>query len=521
VEIVSRLPNKQLYRSNYAELYRGSRALAQGLAIAGMKKGDRVATMLWNHKWHLEAYLGIPLGGCVLHTLNIRLHPDELAYIVNHAEDRILLVDDVLLPVYESFKGKVHFERVLVVPTCGQKLSAEHERYNDFTASPAEDYEPPQIDENDAAALCYTSGTTGMPKGVVYSHRSMVLHTLCASLPDSHDVKQTDCVLPAVSMFHVNAWGIPYCAVMAGAKLVLPGQYLDGESLLDLLDQERVTRSAGVPTVWMNVLDHLKKHPGRWKLHPELRIILGGSAPPKELIRAMSKHGISVNQAWGMTETGPLGTVCSVKSYMRDLPEEQRLSVLGRQGLPLPFIDVRVNDETQVMTPEGDKLGELEVRGPWVTASYYNAPESQEDKWTPDGWLRTGDVVVIDSEGYIRIVDRTKDMIKSGGEWISSVDLENALMAHPAVREAAVVAIPHPKWLERPVAAVVLKDGALVTPDELRAHLSLTFSNWQLPDAFAFLAEIPHTSVGKIKKSRLREIFASRGTELIGFISQS
>jgi fatty-acyl-CoA synthase len=508
VEVVSRLPTRRLLRSTYGELYRRSHALASALTALGLKRGDRVATLMWNHSWHLEAYFGVPVAGGVLHTMNVRLHPEELSYVANHAEDRILIVDDVLLPLYEKFRSKTHFERVIVVPTADEIGPAGYENYEEFLKLATRDYNFPEIDENEAAALCYTSGTTGLPKGVMFSHRSIVLHTLCASLPDNHGMRQEDCILPAVAMFHVNAWGIPYCAAMTGAKLVLPGQYLDADSLLELMEQERVTRSAGVPTVWMGVLELLNKHPGRWNLHPQLRIIAGGAPVPKELIRAFSQHGVALRQAWGMTETGPLATVCEIKNYMADLPEEQRLEVRAKQGLPIALINARVADDFAEVPRDGKTMGELQVRGPWVAGSYYNLPEQQDERWTPDGWFRTGDVVTIDPEGYIRITDRTKDLIKSGGEWISSVDLENALMEHPAVLEAAVIAVPHPKWQERPLAAVVLKEGLHASAEELRAHLAATFLRWQLPDAIVFLSEIPRTSVGKFQKSRLRESFA-------------
>jgi fatty-acyl-CoA synthase len=510
VEIVSRLPSRRLIRSTYGALYRRSHALAGALTACGLKRGDRVATLMWNHSWHLEAYFGVPVAGGVLHTLNVRLHPEELAYISNHAEDRILLVDDVLLPLYEKFCAKTKFERVVVVPTADETVLAGHENYEDFLKLATRDYEFPQIDENEAAALCYTSGTTGLPKGVAYSHRSMVLHTLCAALPDNHGLQQKDCVLPAVAMFHVNAWGIPYCATMIGAKLVLPGQHLDAHSLLELLQEEQVTRSAGVPTVWMGVLELLNKHPGKWRLHPELRIMGGGAAVPKELTRAFSEHGISIRHAWGMTETGPLASVCDIKNYMKEWPEDKLVEVRASQGLPIPLIETRVANDLGEVRWDGRTMGELQVRGPWVARQYYNSPEQQNEKWTSDGWFCTGDVVTIDSEGYIRIADRMKDLIKSGGEWISSVDLENALMEHPAVFEAAVVAVPHPKWQERPLAAVVLRENAHVTADELRAHLAVTFLRWQLPDTIVFVREIPRTSVGKFQKSRLRELFAGR-----------
>jgi fatty-acyl-CoA synthase len=507
VEIVSRLPDKRIHRSNYGEVCQRARALAGALAAAGVERGDRVATLMWNHVWHLEVYLGAPVAGCVLHTLNLRLHPDELAYIINHAGDRLLVVDDVLLPVYEKLGGKVNVERVIVTPTAVQAVPSQYESYEEFLSCGSTDYRLPQLDEDEAAAMCFTSGTTGVPKGVMYSHRSIVLHSFCAALPDCFGLSQSDCTLPIVPMFHANAWGCPYAAAMVGAKQVLPGSSLDAVCLLDLLEAEKVTRSAGVPTVWMGILDALDRHPGRWKLQPGLKVFSGGSAVPEWMVRAFDRHGIEIVHAWGMTEMTPLGTMCRVKSTLSEWPEQERIAIRTRQGLQVPFVDIRAMVGEKEIPWDGESLGELHVRGPWIAASYYNLPD-QLERWTADGWFRTGDIVAIDAEGYVKIADRAKDLIKSGGEWISSVDLENALMGHPAVREAAVIAIPHPKWAERPLAAVVLKDGCHATPEELLTHLAQKFSKWQLPDAVVFLPEIPRTSVGKFQKSRLREMFA-------------
>ncbi len=507
VEVVSRLPDKSIYRSTYGDVCRGARALAAALAASGVSRGDRVATLMWNHVWHLEAYLGAPAAGCVLHTLNLRLHADELAYIIRHAGDRVLLVDECLLPVYEKLRGKISVEQVILVPGTSQAAPPECETYETFLARGSSGYELPRLDENEAAAMCYTSGTTGVPKGVMYTHRSIALHSLAAALPDCFSLSQCDCILPVVPMFHANAWGIPIAASMLGTKQVLPGPNLDAISLLDLLEQEKVTRSGAVPTVWMGILELLDRHPGRWNLQPGLRVLCGGSAVPESLLRAFDRHGIEIRQAWGMTEMSPIGTVGYVKSCLADRPEAERTAARAKQGVPSPFVEIRAMVSEREVPWDGQTLGELQVRGPWIASSYYNLPDAQE-RWTDDGWFRTGDIVTVDAEGYVKIADRAKDLIKSGGEWISSVDLENALMGHPAVREAAVIALPHAKWSERPLAAVVLKEGHQATPEELRSHLARTFSRWQLPDAFVFLPEIPRTSVGKFQKSRLREMFA-------------
>ncbi len=509
-EIVTRLPDKSLHRYTFGDFYRRSRQLASALQKAGLQKGDRVATLSWNTYAHLEAYFGVPVAGGVLHPLNLRLHPSDIAYIINHAQDKILIVDDVLLKLYEAVKAHVKLERVLVVPLSGQPVPEGLESYEDFLASGDPGFAYPSLDERDAAGMCYTSGTTGKPKGVVYSHRSIVLHSLGSALPDALNLASTDVLLPVVPMFHVLAWGLPFTGVMTGSKLVMPGPHLDAESLLNLYESEKVTKTAGVPTIWLGVLQALQKEPGRWKLEP-MEMVVGGSAAPEAMIRAFDRFGLKVLHAWGMTEMSPLGTTSRLKRHLRgDAEVEYRYR--AKQGVPTPLVEIRAVGEQGEVPWDGQSLGELQVRGPWVAQSYYNL-EEESDKWTPDGWFRTGDVVAIDPEGYIRIADRTKDLIKSGGEWISSIDLENALMAHPAVKEAAVIAIPDPKWDERPLAAIVLKEGASATPEELRAFLEPKFAKWWLPDAYVFVDEIPRTSTGKFLKSRLREQFREQFKE--------
>ncbi len=503
-EIVSRMPDKSLHRTDYASFHRRSLALAEALTAAGLKRGDRIATLMWNHAWHLEAYFGIPVAGGVLHTLNLRLHPDDIAYIAGHAEDRFLIVDDVLLPLYEQFRAKHRFERVIVVPLTGKPVPAGTESYEDFLKSATGSYTPPVLDENDAAGMCYTSGTTGKPKGVVYSHRATVLHTFAAALADTLAVCQRDTVVPVVPMFHANAWGLPFTAVMVGAKIVFPGPHLAPEPILDLFQDEKVTMSAGVPTIWMGMLGAMQKNPGKWKTQPGLRMVVGGSAPPVSMIRDFDALGWRLIQAWGMTETAPLGTVCNLKANLADLSIDEQYAYRAKQGIPAPFVECRVFSEEGEAAWDGKTMGELQVRGPWVAGSYYRL-DDPDQKWTDDGWFRTGDVATIDGDGYVKLTDRTKDLIKSGGEWISSVDLENMLMGHPGVREAAVIAVPHPKWDERPLAVIVREEGSSVSADDLRKYLEPKIAKFWIPDAFEFIDAIPRTSTGKFLKAELRD----------------
>jgi len=504
-EIVSRLPDRTLHRYSYGDLRGRSWALAGGLRQAGLERGDRVATLMWNHYAHLEVYFGAPLAGGVFHTLNPRLHPDDIAYIIEHADDRFLIVDDVFLPVFDKLKDAVDLERVFVVPLTGEPIPEGLESYESLLASSPGDVELPDLDEHEAAGMCYTSGTTGHPKGVVYSHRALVLHTLASAMADTLGLRQADTLCPVVPMFHVNAWGLPFTATMVGMKQVHPGPYLDAESLLELYERERVTVTAGVPTIWFDVLRALENDPDGWEL-PEMRMIVGGSAVPESLIRGFDRHGQRVIQAWGMTETTPLGSVSHLKPKLHDLSLDQQYAYRARQGIPAPFVEIRIMTDEGLAPWDGEAVGELQVRGPWVASRYHDLPD-ERDKWTADGWFRTGDVAAIDPEGYIRITDRLKDLINSGGEWISSVDMENALMGHPDVEEAAVIAIPHSKWVERPLAVVVAKAEASPSEQSLRGYLQETFADWQTPDAFVFVDEIPRTSVGKFKKRALREQF--------------
>ncbi len=503
-EIVSRMPDKTLHRQTYGDFCRRTAALGGALQGLGLDAGDRVATLMWNHYAHLEAYFAAPCAGAVVHTLNLRLHPDELAYIARHADDRYLIVDDVLLPLYDQIRGRVSFEHVIVIPLTGRPVEPPYLDYERLL-SQSGPFTPPPIDEGDAAGMCYTSGTTGRPKGVVYTHRSVVLHSMATAMVDYLGIGNNDVVCPVVPMFHANAWGLPHTAVMAGAKLVMPGPHLDGASLLDLFEREQVTVSAGVPTIWLSMLQALEavEQP---RLAPGLRLVCGGAAATEAMIKAYDRLGLPVVHGWGMTETSPVGTVNYTKRELQGLDREARCSLQTRQGVPLPFFEIRAVGAEGIVPWDGAAVGELEVRGPWVAAEYYNAEDAMQ-QWTADGWFRTGDVVTIDPSGYVRIVDRLKDLVKSGGEWVSTLELENALMAHPAVQEAAVIGVPHAKWGERPLAVVVMKQGADVSPDALRSHLAPRVARHCVPDAVVFLPEMPRTGTGKVLKSALRERF--------------
>ncbi|HVZ46373.1 MAG TPA: long-chain fatty acid--CoA ligase [Ramlibacter sp.] len=515
-EIVSRLPDKSLKRHTYADFYRRTRALASALRKAGLAKGDRVATLCWNHHAHLECYFGIPAAGGVVHTLNLRLAPAEIGWIAGNAEDRFLVVDDVLLPLYQQFAQLHRFEKVIVVPFAGKPASTSVEGATDYEAfletGDPDDFDYVPHEEDDPVAMCYTSGTTGRPKGVVYSHRSTVLHTLVASLGDFWGLRGTDVVLPVTPMFHANCWGMPYGAVMMGVKVVFPGPHLHPDDLLDLMQIEPPTLSLGVPTIWMALIQtydaaQAKDSPnhGRWTLPRGMRSLVGGAAVPEALIRAFDRHGIWILQGWGMTETSPVCTVSYPRAELHDASEDEKYRRAAMAGVPVPLVDLRVWGDAGEEPWDGKSVGEIQVRGPFITGSYHNVPVAR-DKFTEDEWLRTGDVAAVDSLGFVRITDRTKDLIKSGGEWISSVDLENALMAHPAVAEAAVIAVPDEKWGERPLACVVLKKDAKAGAAEFGPHLlHHGFAKWQLPDRYEFIDAIPRTSTGKFWKMKLRE----------------
>ncbi|MST31823.1 long-chain-fatty-acid--CoA ligase [Acidimicrobiaceae bacterium USS-CC1] len=498
-----------LTRTDVGSWAERTRRLGGALDRLGVSADGRVGTFAWNTARHLELYFAAPCTGRVLHTLNVRLFPDQLTYIVNHADDEVIFADRSLLGLLWPLVGEMPKVRHVVVMDDGAGEVPDDPRILDYeellASAPSAAFDAVD-DERRAAAMCYTSGTTGHPKGVVYTHRSVVLHSIAAMLADSLAVSEADTVLPVVPMFHVNAWGLCQAALMAGSDLVFPGSDLRPAAIADLLVGERVTLAAGVPTIWMGVLGCLE---GR-DTSALTRIVCGGSAVPKALSEAYRRRiGLPILQAWGMTETSPLASIARVRSELADRDDDELAEVRATQGLPVPLVELRITDPAtgEEQPWDGKASGEIQVHGPWVASSYYDDPRSP-DSFAPDGWLRTGDVATVSPEGYIRIVDRTKDVIKSGGEWISSVDLENEIMGHPAVAEAAVIAVPSERWMERPVACVVRRPEAALSEEELLAWLAPRVAKWWLPDQVLFIDEVPKTSVGKFSKRQLRDRFA-------------
>lgn len=511
--VTTKLPDGSLHRYTYAHLYGRVKRLANVLVKLGVRPGDRVATFAWNNYQHLELYYAIPGCGAVIHTLNIRLFPDQLTYVIRHAEDKVVFIDGTLLPLFERVADKIqsieHYVLFNTEKGIETKLNNVH-LYEDLMAEADEDFEWVSRDENAAMGLCYTSGTTGSPKGVLYSHRSTFLHTLGLNQANALGLTERDVLLPVVPQFHAMAWGLPYSCPMVGAEMVLPGPHLNPQSLAEMITEEQVTVPAGVPTIWTALYQELKQNPR--DLSHVRALVVGGAAMPRSLIEAYEKElGVNILHAWGMTETSPLGTVSILQSPHFELSEEQRWDIKAKQGHTVPGVEMRIVNEAGDTLPwDGVTMGEVQVRGPWVAQRYFKM-EPSPDHFTADGWFRTGDVATIAEDGFMQITDRTKDLVKSGGEWISSVALENALMAHPKVLEAAVIAVPDEKWGERPLGVVVtVSDAAGVTYEELRKHLEPDFAKFWLPDKILFIAEIPKTSVGKFDKKVLRRRYTER-----------
>jgi acyl-CoA synthetase (AMP-forming)/AMP-acid ligase II len=507
-EIVSRRVEGDLHRYTYADAARRSRQVANALDRLGLAEGDRVATLAWNGYRHFELYYGVSGSGRVVHTINPRLAPDQVAWIANHAEDQVLCFDMSFLPIVKAIWAKCTTVKHWVALCDAAALPHDSgipglRSYEDWIANEPDSYQWPQLDERSAATLCYTSGTTGNPKGALYSHRSTLLHAYGGAMPDALNLSARDSVLPVVPMFHVNAWGLPYVAAMTGAKLVFPGGALDGKSVYDLIEAEGVTMAAGVPTVWLGLLNHMAQHGLRFSTLK--RTVIGGSACPPAMIASFKNgHGVTVLHAWGSTEMSPLGTVCNLKLAQTRLPEEGQMAVLVKQGRAVFGVEMKIVDANGAELPwDGASSGDLLVKGPWVISNYFRAEQSL----LVDGWFPTGDVATIDADGFLQITDRTKDVIKSGGEWISSIDVENIAMAHPAVAMAACIGVPHPKWDERPILVVMKKPGAELTAKDLLAFYDGKIAKWQVPDDVVFVDGIALGATGKIQKNKLREQF--------------
>jgi acyl-CoA synthetase (AMP-forming)/AMP-acid ligase II len=509
-EIVSVTVDEPRHRTNWREVFRRARMLANALTAAGVQRGDRIGTLAWNDHRHLELYYAVSCMGAVLHTVNPRLFPEQLEFIINHAEDRLLFVDPTLLPVLATLQGRLpSVERTVVLTNAASMPAAlvgQLPDYESFIAGQPDTFDWPELDERSASSLCYTSGTTGNPKGVLYSHRSTVLHAYAGCMADTLGVSAQDTILAVVPMFHANAWGLPYNAPMVGAKLVFPGPKMgDAATLTQLMNEERVTLAAGVPTVWQMLLQYLQQTGGT--IATLERTVIGGSAVPLQMIRDFrDRHGVTVIQGWGMTELSPLGTVSTLRPEQRHLPPEEQVQLRGKAGHGIFGIEMKIVDDAGRELPwDGASPGELKVRGPWVCRTYFR--HEQSPAHDADGWFATGDVAVIHPDGFLQITDRAKDVIKSGGEWISSVDLENCACGHPDVLMAAAIGVKHPKWDERPVLLVVPRPDRRPSPESILDHLGRHFAKWQLPDTIVFTDALPLTATGKINKRSLRETY--------------
>ncbi|MFZ6686470.1 3-(methylthio)propionyl-CoA ligase [Undibacterium sp. SXout11W] len=508
-EIVSRRVEGDIHRYNYTQCHQRTKKLANALKKLQVQLGDRIATLAWNGYRHLEIYYAVSGSGAVLHTVNPRLHPEQISYIVNHAEDQYLFFDITFLPIIHAIAPHCPHVKAFVMMCDRDRMPTDAKVanllcYEDLINDNNEDFVWPMFDENSASSLCYTSGTTGHPKGALYSHRSTILHSYASALPDGLNVSARDSILPVVPMFHVNAWGLPYSGPLTGAKLVFPGPHLDGKSLYELFEQEQVTFSAGVPTVWLGLLTYVGQNDLNFSSFK--RTVIGGSACPPAMMKTLRHtYGVEVVHAWGMTEMSPLGTACTLLSRHNDLSEDEKETILAKQGHVLYGVDMKIVDDAGVELPwDGKTYGNLLVKGPWIISSYF---KDEGGDILQDGWFPTGDVATIDADGYMQITDRSKDVIKSGGEWIGTIDLENVAVSHPAVLQAACIGVFHPKWDERPLLLVVKKPGAELTKETMLSFFEGRVAKWWTPDDVVFIDTLPMGATGKILKNKLREQF--------------